>query len=160
MAVLNAKIGEIVVGKPPDQLQAVALGSCIGLVIFDKKSKVASLAHILLPEKNKYSKPGTPGKFAPEAVNEAIKMVVAAGGNKSNLAAKMAGGAKMFVNFSNEVNDIGSRNIQATISALQENSIDILSKDVGDNYGRTVIYETDTMIMNIKQAKNNSIKQI
>lgn len=160
MVLLNAKIGEIVVGKPPDELQAVALGSCIGLVIYDSKNKVSSLAHILLPEKNQYSKAGSPGKYAPEAVQEAIKMCIANGASRGNLVAKLAGGAKMFQNFKSDIQDIGSRNAQAVISELQANGIKIVSKDVGDSHGRTIVFETETSILKIKAAKANFVKQI
>jgi len=161
MALYTAKIGEIVVGKKGDQLQALALGSCIGLVVYDPKLKVAALAHILLPEKSKFSKPGPPGKYGTEATGESIKNVISRGGLRDNLVAKLAGGAKMFESLTSGTNmDIGSRNIASVTKSLGEHGIKILARDVGDNQGRTIIFDVDSCLLKIKQANGTIFKTI
>ncbi len=161
MTTYTAKIGEIVIGKAGDQLQAVALGSCVGLVVYDPKFKVAALAHILLPEKNRFSKPGPPGKYGTEATVEAIKHVISRGGLRENLVAKIAGGAKMFESLTSGSNmDIGSRNIAAVTRALQDNGIKVLARDVGENQGRTIIFDVATSTLEIKQANGSIVKRI
>lgn len=161
MTLYTAKIGEIVVGKKGDQLQALALGSCIGLVVYDPKLKVAALAHILLPEKSKFSKPGPPGKYGTEAIGESIKNVISRGGLRDNLVAKLAGGAKMFESLTSGTNmDIGSRNIASVTKSLGEHGIKILARDVGDNQGRTIIFDVDSCLLKIKQANGTIFKTI
>ena len=46
---LIAPIGKIVIGEPPTKLVALALGSCVGTIIYDPILKVAALAHVALP---------------------------------------------------------------------------------------------------------------
>ena len=161
MALFTAKIGEIVVGKKGDQLQALALGSCIGLVVYDPKLKVAALAHILLPEKNKFSKPGPPGKYGTEATGESIKTVVSRGGLRENLVAKIAGGAKMFESLTSGSNmDIGSRNVASVTKSLGEHGIKILARDVGENQGRTIIFDVNSSLLRIKKGNGTILKTL
>lgn len=60
MTEYRARIGEIITGDEKDLLVAIALGSCVGILIYDTKIKVAALAHVALPEelllKNKKNK--------------------------------------------------------------------------------------------------------
>ena len=47
----GVRMGELAVSATPtDELVAVGLGSCIGLVIVDRSAGVAGLAHIVLPQ--------------------------------------------------------------------------------------------------------------
>ncbi len=43
-------MGQIKTAKGPTILKALALGSCIGIAIWDSEHKVGSLAHAILPE--------------------------------------------------------------------------------------------------------------
>jgi chemotaxis protein CheD len=39
-------------GKSPDRLITLGLGSCIGITIYAKKIKAGGMAHIMLPKNN------------------------------------------------------------------------------------------------------------
>lgn len=160
MASLTAKIGQIVVGKAPDELQAVALGSCIGAVIYDANSKIAGLAHVLLPDSTAFSKLGTLGKYADLAIPETIKLIIAKGGKRENLKAKIAGGAKMFQSNFGKESDIGRRNTDAVIAALKRANITLIAQDIGDNIGRTINYNIQTNVLTIKLAQKGLVRQI
>lgn len=47
-------MGRFIVSNNPSTLTALGLGSCIGLILYDKVNKVGGMAHVMLP----YSKPG------------------------------------------------------------------------------------------------------
>jgi hypothetical protein len=47
---LTAGMGEIVFGGEGDVLVAQGLGSCVGLLLFDREAKIAGLAHIMLSD--------------------------------------------------------------------------------------------------------------
>ncbi len=155
----TAKIGEIVMSKSPDVLQALALGSCVGVVIYDQSTKIGALAHILLPEITGTSN-SLPGKFATTAIPEAIKMTVARGAQRSNLIAKIAGGARMFDVSNLSIMDVGQRNIEAVLRLLTENNIPVVAKDVGENFGRTIIFNLESGLLTIKQVMNKKTYNI
>ena len=35
---------------PPDKISTLGLGSCMGVVIYDTKTKLCGMAHIMLPD--------------------------------------------------------------------------------------------------------------
>ena len=46
---VNVGIADLNVVKYPDVLATYALGSCVGICLYDHKAKIAGMAHILLP---------------------------------------------------------------------------------------------------------------
>ena len=116
-----------------DELSAIGLGSCIGLVIADRIAGVAGLAHVVLPDSA--GKAGPPGKYADLAVPELIAELTAMGAVKRRLEAVIAGGAKMFATGSGL--DIGSRNTEQVLAALKTAKVPVRAQDTGGNRGRT-----------------------
>ncbi|RMG23668.1 MAG: chemotaxis protein CheD [Methanobacteriota archaeon] len=159
--VLTAKIGEIQIARAPAKLQALALGSCVGVVLYDKNTKIAALAHVLLPTEMNSDQGANPGKFATTAIPEAIRMLETHGASRKNLIAKIAGGAKMFeTNTASNNLDIGRRNIDSVKKILEGLGIRIVAEDVGENYGRTIIFDTETGMLTIRQVMNKKEYQI
>ncbi|AWZ48151.1 chemotaxis protein CheD [Clostridiaceae bacterium 14S0207] len=146
-------IGDLNVGKNPDTLITVGLGSCIGIAIYDKINKIGGLAHIMLPDSTQFSKINNEMKFANLAIPMLVDKLVKFGANKRGMKAKIAGGASMF-NFPDQkmTMDIGSRNADAVKRSLKELSIPIISEDVGGNKGRTLIFDTSNGIVKVKTA--------
>lgn len=135
----------------PSILITLGLGSCIGITLHDKVNKVAGLAHIMLPSSLEIKNNSNKAKFADTAIDEMIKEMVALGAKKSNLVAKLAGGAQMF-KFSNQ-NDIlrvGYRNAEACKKKLREEGIKVKSEDTGGNFGRTIELNSEDGNLTIK----------
>lgn len=159
--VLTAKIGEIQIGKPPSKLQALALGSCVGVVLYDRTTRIAALAHVLLPTEMNNDGKANPGKFATTAIPEAVRRMEAMGAKRENIVAKIAGGAKMFeTNVSTDSLDIGRRNIDSVINVLKNLGIRIVAQDVGENYGRTIIFDPENGLLTVRQVMNKKEYQI
>src|SRR5579859_3292602 len=130
----SVRMGEIAVSAADgDELIALGLGSCIGLALIDRKSGVAGLAHVVLPESRENA--GEPGKFADLAVPELIARMRRAGAGE-RLEAVLTGGARMF-ELGSEL-DIGARNEAAVRSALAQARITVAAAATGGNRGRTV----------------------
>ncbi|MCR5474382.1 MAG: chemotaxis protein CheD [Lachnospiraceae bacterium] len=125
--------------KAPDAITTLGLGSCVGIAIRDPITKIGGLAHIMLPDSTQFAGSINVPKFADTGVKELVRIIVAAGANRSRLVAKIAGGAQMF-SFSskNELTAVGQRNVDAVKKALAEMKIPILASDTGLNFGRTV----------------------
>ena len=89
-----------------------ALGSCIGICLYDPKLKLAALVHIMLPL-NMEAGRKNPLKYADTGIRETLKAMQAKGAMKSRITAKCAGGAKMFeVAGKGALGNIGQRNIE------------------------------------------------
>jgi chemotaxis protein CheD len=145
-------MADMVVSKHPADLITLGLGSCIGLVIFDQISKTAGMVHIMLPDSREAKDLPKPGKFADTAVPLLLEELARLGVNKSQLRAKMAGGAQMFSMPGKEsaIFSVGNRNIEATKKMLSAAGIRIVAEDTGGNKGRSVEFSTETLKFIVK----------
>lgn len=137
---IKVGIADLNVVLDPGAIMTIGLGSCIGIALYDKTTKVAGLAHIMLPDSTQFKSNTNPMKFADLAIPMLIEKMEKQGCNKRNIVAKIAGGASMF-NFSDKsiISDIGKRNSDAVKKALKEESIRIIAEEIGGNKGRTMI---------------------
>jgi len=146
--------------KAPNAVTTLGLGSCVGVAIRDPITKVGGLAHIMLPDSKIMQNNVNIPKFADTGVNELVRLIVANGGTRSRLVAKIAGGAQMFAFSSkNELTSVGERNVEAVKKVLGELKILILAQDTGLNFGRTVEFYPETGDYIIK-AVGKGIKTI
>ncbi len=118
------------------------VGSCVALCLFDPVSKIAAMAHIMLPKKageKSVCEPSECGKYADKAFEIMLQKMTALGANKDRILAKIVGGAAIFSHESeNGIFNIGARNIAAIKQILEEHHIVIASEDIGENFGRWV----------------------
>ncbi len=146
--------------RNPNIFVTYALGSCVGICLYDKQIKVGGLSHIMLPESSMFSKNEINRmKFADTAIVDLVQNLVKIGAEKRRLTAKIAGGAQMFeVQQGSMIGTIGERNVASVKKALHSLRIPILAEDTGLNYGRTVYFDLDTGIMKV-QSLSRSIKE-
>ena len=138
-------MADLKVTKSPGILTTLGLGSCIGIALYDQQTKIAGLAHIMLPDSTQIHNNSNIAKFADTAIVKMIADMERLGARRTNLKAKIAGGAQMFAfNSTNDALRIGDRNTEATIKILGSLRIPIISKETGANFGRTVeLYSED-----------------
>jgi chemotaxis protein CheD len=141
---IKVGIADLNVVLDPGAIMTIGLGSCIGIALYDKTTKVAGLAHIMLPDSTQFKSNTNPMKFADLAIPMLIEKMEKQGCNKRNIVAKIAGGASMF-NFSDKsiISDIGKRNSDAVKKALKEVAIKIIAEEIGGNKGRTMILKAN-----------------
>lgn len=147
-------ISDLNICKGSDTLVTYALGSCIGICIFDSVTKVGGLSHIMLPSSTLNTQGvSNPMRFADTAIPMLIHKMEAAGALRVRMKAKIAGGAQMFSAIGNgSLANIGARNIEAVKKSLAQERIPIIAEDTGKNYGRTVHFSPDDGIMHIVSA--------
>jgi chemotaxis protein CheD len=153
-------ISDYKLARNPNVIVTYALGSCIGICLYDKQLKIGGLSHIMLPESSMFTKSDINRmKFADTAIVDLVQDLVRLGADRRRLTAKIAGGAQMFeVQQGSLVGTIGDRNISSVKSTLQSLKIPILAEDTGLNYGRTVYFDLDTGIMKV-QSLSRSIRE-
>jgi chemotaxis protein CheD len=137
----------LAVAGVPDRLETQALGSCIGIVLYDPHAKVGGLAHAMLPDLHdaKENSRGNLAKFVNTAIDVLVENMVKKGANPKFIKAKLAGGANMFPEISADTaNLIGNRNIAAAREALKKVGIPVVAEEIGGNCGRTITMDTIT----------------
>lgn len=150
---ITVGISDLNVVKEPDTLVTYALGSCVGICLYDPMAKVAGLAHIMLPSSVQSSCAAQKMKFADTAPAILVVKMIAKGAAKPRLCAKIAGGAQMFASPAGSlVGNIGQRNIDAVKASLHTLNIPIVAEDVGSNYGRTLYFDAASGTMRIKSG--------
>ena len=127
-----------------DVIITYALGSCIGVVVFDPIAKVGGMLHYMLPEssldQNKARE--NPAMFADTGIPLLFKSCYKLGAEKKRMLIKAAGGASILddTNFFR----IGQKNIMAMRKIFWKNNVMINKEDIGLNYNRTVRLEIST----------------
>lgn len=144
---MEIKVGmaDMNVCSAPDSIITLGLGSCIGVVLWDKEKKVCGMVHVMLPDSTIISQNTNRAKFADTGIQDLLGKVIAMGAKKERIVAKIAGGAQMFsVNTKSPSLRVGERNAAAVKSMLNQLNIKLVAEDCGGNYGRTVLFYPET----------------
>ncbi|MCQ4087212.1 chemotaxis protein CheD [Saccharibacillus sp. JS10] len=136
-------------------LRTTGLGSCVGLTLYDPQTKVAGMAHVMLPSSDiARENQINVAKYADTALPILVDKLVEIGASKRRLIAKMAGGAQMFAFAgSGDTMRIGPRNVESCKEMLKKLGISLLSEDTGANYGRTIEINSETGILTIRSVQ-------
>ncbi|MDO5062402.1 MAG: chemotaxis protein CheD [Peptostreptococcaceae bacterium] len=127
-----------------------ALGSCIGICLYDPMIKLGAMVHIMLPEAPK-NKVDNLFKYADTGIRETLRKMEAFGAVRARMVAKIAGGAKMFdIPDSSSLGNIGERNALAVKQVLMTERIRLIKEDLGANYARTMAFDVETGMAKIK----------
>lgn len=146
-------IADMKILASPAGFVTYALGSCVGICLYDSMRKVGGLGHILLPNYPQDNPNEQLFRYADTCLPEMVKNMERMGCMRSRITAKIAGGAKMFnVADDSAFGNIGARNVAAVKETLQKLQVRILAQDTGLNYGRTVYFYTETGSMVVKSC--------
>jgi chemotaxis protein CheD len=129
-----------------------ALGSCVGVGIFDPAASVGGLLHILLPDSmiDTQKAANNPCMFADTGVTDLLKRCLELGAAKSRLRVWLAGGSAVMDD--RGVFNIGKRNQLAVRKALWKAGLLTLSEDLGGRGSRTVRLDMRTGTFWIRAA--------
>jgi chemotaxis protein CheD len=128
-------------GTRGDCIVTHALGSCLGVAIFDETACVGGILHYMLPlsQVDKAKADNNPFMFGdigiPLLFEEAYKL----GARKERLRVAIAGGAQVFEQ--DDTFAIGKRNIVIARKLFWKNNILIASEHVGGTIPRTLYLE-------------------
>ena len=136
-----------------DTITTIGLGSCVGIVLYERTKNIAGLVHIMLPDSTKIRQNQNKLKFADTGIQGLVEELEKQGLSRKNMIAKIAGGAKMF-QFSSDtaMGNIGEKNVEAVREVLKQYGIKIVSEDVGLNYGRTIVFDPVTKDLTVVTA--------
>ncbi len=137
-------VGDMKTGEEEDVLVTHALGSCLGLMVYDPVARVGGLLHAMLPLSsiNPQKARANPYMFVDTGVPMLFKTLYGLGGQKSRLVVKAAGCGKPLGN--DEMFKIGERNYTVLKKLLWKNNVLLEAEDVGGTASRTVHFELST----------------
>lgn len=125
-------------------LVAYALGSCIGVTVWDRKLQVGGLMHVMLP--SSHAGAGSawvrPAMFADSAVPLLLGRLLHLGSSLEDLVVKIAGGGQLLAESRQMA--IGTRNIDAVRAAFVAQGVPIAAEDVGGTKSRSLKLDIGT----------------
>ncbi|CAB1059685.1 Chemotaxis protein CheD [Olavius sp. associated proteobacterium Delta 1] len=137
-------VGDMKIGRDADLIVTHALGSCLGLIVYDPVQKVGGLLHAMLPlsKINPDKAEANPYMFVDTGVPALFKALYEIGGQKSRMVIKAAGCGNPLGK--NEMFKIGERNHTILKKLLWKNNILLETEDVGGTASRTVQLDVAT----------------
>ena len=135
-------IADMKMAKGQGMLVTYALGSCIGICLYDPAIKLGALVHIMLPVNMETNRTNTM-KYADTGIRETLKQMESMGARRGRITAKIAGGAKMFETGAS-LGNIGQRNIESVRMNLKKEGVRLLSEDVGGSVARTLLFDVES----------------
>ena len=144
--IVSVGLGELAVSdSAEDTIKTYGLGSCIAVVVYDRRRQRGGLLHVVYPESssNKQRAEQQPAYFADTGVPLLMKQFTRQGSiDRRDLVIRIAGGANMMD--SEGRFNIGKRNALAVKKALWNLGLGASAEDVGGSIGRTVWIEIAT----------------
>jgi chemotaxis protein CheD len=128
--------------KVTDDLESVvityALGSCIGITVYDPIVRVGGILHFMLPESGLDSGKAekSPYMFADTGIPALFKAAYALGAKKQRMKVTVVGGSQVLDQ--NGFFNIGKRNYLAAKKMFWKNNVVVDYQDVGGNVNRTL----------------------
>lgn len=137
-------VGDMKIGQNVDMIVTHALGSCLGLMVYDPIAKVGGLLHAMLPLSiiNPDKAKTNPYMFVDTGVPTLFKALYEIGGQKSRMVIKAAGCGNPLGK--SEMFKIGERNYTVLKKLLWKNNILLEAEDVGGTASRTVYLDLAT----------------
>ena len=153
MTEIRVKVADYAVAQGNVVITSVGLGSCVAIALYDARTSIGGLAHILVPSPSLSRDTSNPAKFPSTAVPLLVEEMRRRGASAS-ITAKIAGGASMFASLipAGGIN-MGERNTVATRHALQEAGVPIVAEDTGGEHGRSVYFHLQDGRLEIRSLK-------
>ncbi len=159
--VIKVGMADLNIVSPPLTIRTSGLGSCVGVVLYDDSTSISGMAHVMLPSSSLGKQVNlNVAKYADTAIPALLTMLEKKGAKLYSIKAKLAGGAQMFAfSTSNDMMRIGPRNVEAIKEKLKELRIPIVAEDVGGKSGRTIEFNPESKMLNIRTV-NQGTKDI
>ncbi len=147
--VIDVDTGEIRVSPEPVIIRAVALGSCIAVIIYDRSKKIGGIAHIMLPGRSLKGDGVSNTKYAEDALDILFDTVKKLSVKISDLEISIVGGANVL-----KEGNIPGEVIKSVLDYLKKLNIEWNNKRVGGTERRSVFLDTTSGKVFLTEADN------
>jgi chemotaxis protein CheD len=151
--VLYVGIAEMKISsRPGDVIVTQALGSCLGVVLYDPVAAVGGILHAMLPDSGVDPRKAStnPSIFVDTGLASLLQDACAHGAERSRLSVKVAGGAVSRPDAEDGYFQIGRRNVAMVRKVLWRNQVPLDGSDVGGIDTRTLVLEIGSGQVSIK----------
>ncbi len=154
-----------------DEIISTVLGSCISVCLYDSINGVAGMNHFMLPVKSvdhdafleELAEPSNfynnNLRYGTVAMETLIGELQKKGAERRYLKAKVFGGANIISTNSPHLS-VGYRNIHFIRAYLAFEDIEIISQDVGKNYGRKIFFVTSNFKIYLKRLSSEHAQRV
>ncbi len=151
-------VADLAVSKEPGKaIVTYALGSCIGVTIFDPITKVGGMLHFMLPEgKTSPEKAAAnPAMFADAGVPLLFQKAYKLGADRSRLIVCAAGGAEILAEDGHF--RIGARNRTMLRKLFWQNNVLLSADDTGGSHSRTMTLSLTNGAISIRSQGKETV---
>ncbi len=140
-----------------DVLVTYALGSCIGVTIYDPVARVGGMLHFMLPQSSLSPEKASnsPCMFADTGVPLLFRSAYELGAKKERLIVCAAGGAEILADEGHF--RIGTRNRTILRKLFWKNSILLAAEDTGGNHSRTLTLRLADGMVTVKNKAEERV---
>ena len=132
-------IGDIKIAEGEIDIVTYALGSCVGVCMYDEVLGVGGMLHAVLPSAQNPNSKVNPERYVDSGILLLFNRLVSMGADMGRLKVKLVGGAKMYdYKTSMREVDIGMANVMQAKKLLRKLGISIVREVTGGEVGRTV----------------------
>lgn len=155
MRAYNLMMGQLYASSEPCLITTV-LGSCVGVCLWDEELRIGGLNHFMLP---RWDGKGLPSpRFGNIAIPKLIEAVVAAGGRRNKLVAKVFGGGNVLGQGEPPPRfNVGFRNADYALQALQLEEIRVVSQKLKPDHGIKIQFDTGSGEVVLRALRKMSI---
>jgi chemotaxis protein CheD len=143
-----------------DLLITYALGSCLGITVYDIRLRRAGLLHCMMPDSSidRSKAAGNPFLYVDSGMKVMLDKFFTNGSRKNDLIIRVAGGSSSKENEEEDFFQIGRRNFVSLRKYLWNEGLMLKAYDVGGYGSRTVTLEVENGKMLIKSK--GSLKEL
>lgn len=142
----------IISSSPEDEIITYALGSCLGIAIYDPVGHVGGMVHVMLPSSaiDPVKATMNPYMFVDTGVKNLFLESYKAGAQRNRLVVFAAGGACANGLEQDDYFQIGKRNVTVLRSLFWKNGIILKNSDFGGSLARTMSLDMRTGTVHIR----------
>jgi chemotaxis protein CheD len=131
--------GQLMVAVQPRRIVTI-LGSCVAVCLYDPRLRVGGSSHHLLPY---WAGDGhRSARFGNVAVERLVEEMAHAGCRRTDLVAKVFGGACVLDAFQETSRHLGAKNVDAALLALGAAGVAVVAQDTGGRRGRRLVFDS------------------
>jgi chemotaxis protein CheD len=123
----------------------------VAVVLLDPARRIGGATHFLLPFDGSAS-----CRFANGAITELLRQMACLGARRTELLAKVFGGAHMLGQRRPDAKSLGAQNVESARARLARECIPIVAEDVGGDSGRKMVLLTDQGAVWVKRLEGGS----
>lgn len=144
--------GDYFATREQDVVLTTLLGSCISVCMRDKVTGIVGINHFMLPSSIRMNEIvfSEDAKYGINAMEKMINSMMKLGARRKSMEAKVFGGGRVM---DTSLNNVAQSNIDFAFTYLEMEQIPVLTKDVGGQNGRKLLFFPEEFTIYLKRIR-------